>query len=199
MKFTPKTRKPISRTPSKIDIPRDVLEATKKDAPELQILASTWLSESFSPVERSNAFLGLASELKDPQFWQLFHASWTNFEAIDDILFEEELGKRRDGWEKSYLKPEDQKFYDSLSHEVTIYRGQDCDDLVGLDWTTDRDMATSFAKSNHDVTNARPFLIQGLIAKIDIAGAYISRGRGEIVIFDFSKDIDIVESGLITP
>lgn len=196
MKFTPKTRKPRSRTPRKIDIPKDILEAAKQDAPDFQNLASKWLIESFPPVERSNVFLGLAPELSDKQFWTLFHVSWADFETIDDILFEDELQKRRDGWEKSYLNPVDQKFYDGLPREVTIYRGQDCDDLVGLAWTTEKDIAISCAKGSQDVLNARPFLIQGLVAKIDIAGAYTL--RNEIIIYDFSSDVDVVESGLIT-
>ena len=179
--------------------PKDILEAAKQDSPDFQNLASKWLYESFSPVECSNAFLGLATELKDPQFWTLLHVCWTNFETIDDVLFEDELQKRRDGWEKSYFKREDQKFYESLPREITIFRGQDCDDLVGLAWTTDIDIAIAYAKSNHGVTNLRPFLIQGIIAKSDIAGAYCGHQKREILIYDFSNDVDVVESGLIDP
>lgn len=195
MKLATKKRKPKARPPIQVDIPQNVLDAVKAGALDIQNLASTWLIESFSPAERSNAFLGLAPALSNAQFWQLFHASWTDFEAIDDILFEDELGSRRDAWEKSYLKREDQKFYESLPREITIFRGQDCDDLVGLAWTTDRDIAISRAKGSHGVLNARPFLIRGLIAKTDVAGAYAP--QNEIIIYDFSKDVDIVESDLL--
>lgn len=192
-----KKRKPKVRPSPAVDIPHDLLAAVKIDATDFQIIASRWLQKSFQPAERQNAFLKLAPSLTASQFWRLFHTSWIAFEKIDHINLEEYLSKRRDSWEKSYLEPADAKFYDSLPREVTIFRGQDADDLVGLSWTTDKDIAIHFAKGHQDNLNARPFLIQAIIAKADIAGAYTNRGQCEILIYDFANDVDVIESDLI--
>ena len=193
-----KKRKPKVRSSPTFDIPHDLLAAAKIDAPDFQITAARWLQDGFQPVERQNAFLKLAPALTASQFWRLFHTSWIAFEKIDHINLEEYLSKRRDSWEKSYLKLEDQKFYESLPREITIYRGQDADDLVGLSWTTSRDVAISCAKGHSGILNARPFLIEAIVAKIDIAGAYTARNQSEIVIYDFANDVDVVSSDILT-
>jgi len=197
MKFGSKTRKYKAPPQATIDLPRELFNLAKIDAPDFLISASNWLSNSFQATERSDAFLRLAAELNDQQFWMLFHACWTTFEKIDELRFEDELNKRRDSWEKSYLRADDQKFYDSLPREVKIYRGQDADDLVGLSWTTSRDVAVSFAVGHRGILNARPFLIEVIIVKNDIAGAYTDRNQSEIVIYDFANDVDVVSSEIL--
>jgi hypothetical protein len=198
VKLALKKRKSKVRPSPPVDIPHDLLAAVKIDATDFQITASRWLQKSFQPAERQNAFLKLAPSLTDAQFWQLFHTSWITFEKIDHIKLEEYLSKRRDSWVKSYLQAQDQTFYDSLPREITIYRGQDADDLVGLSWTTSRDVAISCAKGHSGILNARPFLIEAIVAKIDIAGAYTARNQSEIVIYDFANDVDVVSSDILT-
>jgi len=199
MKFGSKTRKYRAPQLVKIAVPRELFNSAKIDAPDFLNTASNWLSNSFQATERSDAFLRLAAELNDQQFWMLFHGCWTTFEKIDELRFEDELNKRRESWEKSYLRADDQKFYDSLPLEVTIYRGQDADDLVGLSWTKSRDVAVSFAVGHRGILNARPFLIEAITIKSDIAGAYTDRNQSEIVIYDFANDVDVVSSEILKP
>ena len=199
MKLGSKTRKYKAPPPATIDLPKELFNLAKIDAPDLLISASNWLNDGFLATERSDAFLRLAAEVNDQKFWKLFHTSWTTFEKIDELRFEDELRKRRESWAKSYLQAQDQKFYDSLPREVTIYRGQYADDLVGLSWTTSRDVAISFAKGHRGILNERPFFIEGIIIKTDIAGAYTARNESEILIYDFSNDVDVVSSEILQP
>jgi hypothetical protein len=166
--------------------------------PNLVETISKHFCRYYGSRERGRYFIELAEYMNGEQFWRILHNEWSGFDAIDHFVMEQLLTSFASDWEADYLGAEDRAFYDSLPQIVTVYRGQNALSPIGLSWTTNFDIAKSFALGHRGYNCPNPIIIKASVAKQNIAGAYTDREESGILLFDTS-DADIIEKIDIQP
>lgn len=145
------------------------------------------LIRHFDKPERLPALFSIHKKLNDEEFWQCFHAIWTNTESA--FRFNREiramLTKRRlaSPYRLSTMDDEGRNF---IAKKITdnaplrIWRGCRRENQHGYSWTTDRDKAVWFACR---FGASKPLLIEGTISPEKIVAVYTERNENEIFVF----------------
>ena len=135
-----------------------------------------WLHERPYRIE---AFQEIEHLLSDTAYWKLLADIWTdtenqwqNYEEWKDLIGSER-GSRH------YLMNEEEfNLLQSLSDEVTIYRG--CQKGInenGLSWTLDKSKAEFFANR----LGKKGIVLEKKISKSDIIAVFTGRGESEVI------------------
>jgi hypothetical protein len=121
-------------------------------------------------------------------FWRWVAMTWSAFDAIPHSQYEQAFHRWGDYWSADFTRDTEyganRAFYDGLPDTgITIYRGQDEYDEAGLSWTTDMKVAQGFARGHRGLVKAKPTVLESVVAKKDIALAFVERNESEIVLF----------------
>lgn len=147
-----------------------------------------WLHER---PYRLDAFVNVADELDDAQYWSLLAHIWVDSENIWQNLALWQLSLRCDRPAREHFMDEtERRDFDALPEVLTVYRG--CSALVneqGLSWTLEADRAVWFAQR---FGPASPLVLTGQVAKCDVVGRLDGRGEQEIVVADADL-VDVVD------
>ena len=81
-----------------------------------------------------------------------------------------------------HLSEDDLAFYNALPDEITVYRGCDASRVYGLSWTTDLELAKSFARGHRGMSPPNPVIACGMAAKKDLLFATNDRGESEVLV-----------------
>ena len=137
-----------------------------------------WLHERPYRIE---AFQEIENLLSDTAYWKLLADIWTdtenqwqNYEEWKDLIGSER-GSRH------YLMNEEEfNLLQSLSDEVTIYRGwQKGINENGLSWTLDKAKAKMF--STRIALEGEPLVLEKKISKSDIIAVFTGRNESEVI------------------
>ncbi|MDB6179625.1 hypothetical protein PAF17_19360 [Paracoccus sp. Z330] len=134
-------------------------------------------------VERGGEFAGWAlydPEARHPDFWSVLREEWPSFDALAHDCFRRVLALHRQTWKQEADCPDRMKVYRGEPH------GMLTGSLVtkGLSWTTDREVAESFARGHRGVTPTYPLVWQAEVTRDDIAFTTNERGESEVVLFN---------------
>ncbi len=130
-------------------------------------------------------------------FWRWISLEFSGFDAIPHDRFERAFRRWRSYWSADFIRDTgdgaNRVFYDGLPDTgITVYRGQDEYDDAGLSWTTDMKVAQDFARGHRGLVKANPTVLEAVVAKKDIALAFVERNESEIVLFSpaFAEIVD---------
>jgi hypothetical protein len=138
-----------------------------------------------SSEQRLPLLLDLASRRPPQVFWPAFHEWWN---LCDDTwIWRADLLRRLRRHHARepgphYLSGDDRTCFDGLPDCLEVYRGCSKARIRGLSWTTDRDVAASFAVGHRGIRVPEPVIASAVIPKHAIFAAITARGEGEIVI-----------------
>lgn len=134
---------------------------------------------------RLDAFLGIADQLSDDEYWNLLGDIWTDTENLwqnYDEWHEALMAER--GAREQIMAPEERAFLDAQPDEFTIYRGYhtegDSGPLRGYSWTLSREKAEWFGKRR--AADMTPMLATATIRRDDVIAYFNERGEDEIVV-----------------
>lgn len=131
-------------------------------------------------------------------FWNVVTEAWPSFDAIPHEHFEEMFGlfmtapppaPREQPFDNAYHKRllKRIKIQPFPGYEtVTVYRGQDAAQLIGLSWSLDLEVAKGFA-SGFRYRNRNPVLLETQISVNDVAFICNDRGEQEVVLLNMPK------------
>lgn len=128
---------------------------------------------------RLDAFIQIADQLTDTEYWKLLGSIWTdtenqwqNLDKWDELL-------NSDRPQRQYLMTqEEDEFLRSLPDNVVIYRGcQKGLNQKGLSWTLKRDKAKFFANR----LGKRGIVLQRTISREQIVAVFLGRNEWEVV------------------
>jgi hypothetical protein len=135
---------------------------------------------------RIGAFMEIAHELSNKDYWFLLSDVWTDSENIWQNLEDwRELWNEVRPGKKYAMDATERKAFKRLPDEITIYRGI-CEGHVvnGMSWTLDREKAIWFAKRQaHD--NLPQVLLTVRTSKSNVHALLLGRNENEIVIDQF--------------
>lgn len=146
-----------------------------------------WLHER---PYRLDAFMSISDLLDDDNYWSLLADIWIDSENIWQNLdqWRQLFESTRSG---SPMTDEEEAALAAMPDPVPVYRGgvEDANEY-GLSWTTDRERAEWFAvrMTGDDEVGV---VLDGLVAKKDVAAYFMGRGESEIVVFDADL-VDVV-------
>lgn len=120
----------------------------------------------------------------DALMWQAFNLGWSTCDAVDAVALSL-LHLRFDradlhGWE--VLEGEDAIFYAGLPPNVTLYRGADGTREHGISWTTDLEIALSFANGHRGIAVPNPTVFTAMVDKSDIWSVSVERSESEVLV-----------------
>lgn len=131
---------------------------------------------------RYDAFLQIASDLTDEEYWRVLRYVWVDTENphewddIRDLFFDEQ---RRDT-RALFMTDEERAQLAAMGDEITVYRGFCMPGAEeGWSWTIDRERAEWFARRFAHRGEAQ--LAIGTIRKADVVAYLTDRGEDEIV------------------
>jgi hypothetical protein len=114
-------------------------------------------------------------------FWPVFQTIWPISDAtgrtalIGELLIEH--------FDDRELTGADAAFYDALPDEVEVWRGGNAtDEGSGFAWTTERDVALSFARGHRHIKWPEPTVWRGLVQKRDILTVCATRDEAEVLV-----------------
>lgn len=128
---------------------------------------------------RLDAFIQVADQLTDTEYWKLLGSIWTdtenqwqNLEKWDELL-------HSDRPQRQYLMNEEEdQLLRSLPAEVVVYRGcQKGQNETGLSWSLKRDKAEFFANR----LGKRGIVLQRTISREQIVALFMGRNEWEVV------------------
>lgn len=141
---------------------------------------AVWLHER---PYRLDAFMQIEDDLDDDYYWSLLADIWIDSENIWQNLdqWRQLFESTRSG---SPMTDEEEAALAAMPDPVPVYRGgvEDANEY-GLSWTTDRERAEWFAvrMTSDDEVGV---VLDGLVAKKDVAAYFMGRGESEVVVFD---------------
>lgn len=128
-------------------------------------------------------FLNWGRRLADTDgetFWGLLVEYWSIFDQIPHEEFAALFARFRGSTPRA-----------GIPDKVTVYRGQDLTALPGLSWTTDREVAYSFARGHRGIKNPNPAIMTLEVAAAEIAFLCDNRQESEVVLFEISRKGDL--------
>lgn len=149
---------------------------------------AVWLHER---PYRLDAFMSISDLLDDDNYWSLLADIWIDSENIWQNLdqWRQLFESTRSG---SPMTDEEEAALAAMPDPVPVYRGgvEDANEY-GLSWTTDRERAEWFAV-RMTADDEVGVVLDGLVAKKDVAAYFTGRGENEIVVFDADL-VDVVD------
>ena len=146
-----------------------------------------FLGRHYGSDKRPMAFLELYMKGRI-DFWPALYLSWSTFDAIPYNRFIKFMKDKTFRTPDVIAGPEDRSFYDALPKMITIWRGQDKLQRVGLSWTTDPDVARDFGTGKRYL-NPNPMLLSAKVRKTSVALTLTERGESEVVLFKVPSNI----------
>lgn len=110
---------------------------------------------------------------------QVNWSSCDNFHLHTPTLLEAFKASKMNATEHS--NEECKVWFDSLSDEITVFRGCERSNVQGLSWTTELDVAKNFASPNRGMSLIDPVIVSAVISKADAFFACNERNEFEIV------------------
>ena len=155
------------------------------------------------------AFVGIADEVKDKDYWSLLRGVWTRGEDVQPRDLWRKLLMRHPYDSAAIMTREEQVILDRLPNIIDIYRGSSNESYnEGFSFTLDEQRAEWFAhrytgpqgqliarfrlshfREDHEVT---PLLIRGTVEKKDILAYIDDRGEDEIIVLPENVKIEEV-------
>jgi hypothetical protein len=135
-----------------------------------------WL---FERPYRIEAFIKIADQLSDTDYWRVLSDIWIDTENQYAYLKEWKnlLGSKRPNRHYMMVEEED-NILRSLADEVTVYRGcQKSLNEDGLSWTLDKSKAKFFANR----FGKKGIILERKIPKSDIVAVLMGRGESEVI------------------
>jgi len=119
-------------------------------------------------------------------FWKNLIEHWSGFDLIPHEEFASLFDRFR-GYSPNANLPD----------RVTIYRGQNDGELLGLSWTTDFEVAKEFAKGHRGLKNALPIIFGLEVTRDKIAFLCNDREESEIVLFEIPSlsEVEVIWEG----
>lgn len=146
-----------------------------------------WLHER---PYRLDAFMQIEDDLDDDEYWSLLADIWIDSENIwqNTDQWRQLFESRRSG---SPMTDEEEAALAAMPDPIPVYRGgvEDANEY-GLSWTTDRERAEWFAV-RMTADDEVGVVLEGMVAKKDVAAYFTGRGENEIVVFDADL-VDVV-------
>jgi len=169
----------VIRAVGRSDLPlKDQAAAVEEAGRNLMMLDRPWRWWVLKGTLRRHADCGWV-------FWPLFLAWWDDGETKLTHGFASMLSRvvRNCGPAHNYMKPEDKSFFDALPEWVPVYRGtrRPSNNMNGISWTTDRDMAEWFARRYDGVDEGHGVLLSGRVRRSNIFAAFTERGESEVL------------------
>ena len=133
-----------------------------------------------SSTRRPAIVADFADTLEDNQgelFWAVVSIEWSTFDAIDHDKYFEHFQRFAN------TAPAQQVSYDQ--NEITIYRGQNLADWLGLAWTTEWEVARGFARGHRNVRVPEPAIYRAICPMSLVAFFNDERHESEVVILDW--------------
>lgn len=90
-----------------------------------------------------------------------------------------------------FLDGENKKFYDGLQEAVTIYRGAEPKRAFGMSWTTDIEVARTFATGHRGAQVGHGEIVEATILKSSILAVSQDRSESTVIVNPW----DVLESG----
>jgi hypothetical protein len=163
-------------------------------------LAIGHLTSRLNSQERPRELLDLIADDPAETFWPIFLTEWPHCDA--GWQYQGKLAKilRRVGPCPTGVYPRHAevggKFYASLPGRLTVYRGGDRSRIEGgISWTTDREVALSFAQGHRGVCPQSPVIATATIAKTDIFAAISDRSEQEIICIPKIETLEGLRNG----
>ena len=148
---------------------------------------AVWLHER---PYRLDAFMQIEDDLDDDDYWSILADIWLDSENIWQNLdqWRQLFESTRSG---SPMTDEEEAALAAMPDPIPVYRGgvEDANEY-GLSWTTDRERAEWFAV-RMTADDEVGVVLDGLVAKKDVAAYFTGRGEDEIVVFDADL-VDVV-------
>lgn len=118
----------------------------------------------------------------DRTFWRIFNFGWP---CCDDIWrhrakFRSRLKAR--GAAARFLERENLAFYHSLPPSVEIHRGCSIERVRGLSWTTDRSVASDFARGHRGIRVPNALVATTIIPEDQIFTVITDRGESGVIV-----------------
>lgn len=83
---------------------------------------------------------------------------------------------------RAFLTPEEHVWFGTLPDRFRVCRGCDVSRSGGLSWTTNREVALSFARGHRGVTFPNPVVLSGAVHKHDVLFATNDREEFEVLV-----------------
>lgn len=133
----------------------------------------------------------------DYDWMKLVQANWSSLDDFHEFTdrfseyfywhYKESPAGEIDRW----IIEDDKKWWSGLPEKFTVYRGCEKDRINGLSWTTDKKVASSFAKGHRMMRLNDPVIASIKITKADVYFATNDREEKEIVWDPTAKIQDI--------
>lgn len=158
------------------------LDSIEKAIKENDLSSYIWLHER---PYRINAFLFFTDNYKvtDKDYWELLRDVWVDSENIwqNKDLFKKLLTSKRKGSEY-FMNASENRFFDKLPEEFTIYRGyHENRNKNGFSYTLDKKIADWFSVRFTDASLYVPNVKEIVVKKKDVFAYINSRDEKEII------------------
>jgi hypothetical protein len=131
---------------------------------------------------RLNVMLRCLNRAPPEVFWPVFLKAWPN---CDGTWAQKErlLARlRRQGSGVDHLPERTREWLGTLQYPITIYRGCSRGRSRGLSWTTDRDVALSFAREHRGMAVPDAVIVTAMVSKADVFAAFLERDESELLV-----------------
>lgn len=150
--------------------------------------ADRYLLRHCNSTERPQCVLNMIPLLfpsgSEPEFWVWIARKWPLFDLIPHTKFRNVFRKFRHAWSPDCLPDAARSRYASLPAKMVVYRGQCASrPVTGLSWTTELEVARSFAVGHRGINNRWPSMFRATVLKKNVAMALEARSEAEIVLF----------------
>jgi hypothetical protein len=136
-------------------------------------------------TSRLSVMLKLLANAPAEVFWPVFLVNW----PVCDETWNQRNALRSLSRKKAVLAPavdyydsDARTFFDSLPNVVTIYRGCSRNRWRGISWTTDEDVAASFAHGHRSIPVPDPVIITADIPREWILAVSVDRDESEVIV-----------------
>lgn len=129
----------------------------------------------FGSHERAGPLADVLSTLSGELFWRVLYDNWQTCDAMGPQtakLLSILVNENRAGHFSNFMPSETADWYADLPEELVIYRGASALAMRGLSWTTDRDVATQFARGHRGILVYMPTIFTAKISKEFVLAAF---------------------------
>jgi hypothetical protein len=140
-------------------------------------------------ADRLNVMLRCLNRAAPEVFWPVFLKAWP---SCDGTWAQKErlLARlRRQGSGVDHLPEQTREWLGTLPQSITIYRGCSRSRSRGLSWTTDRDVALSFALGHRGLQVPNAVIVTALVSKANVFAAFLDREENEVLVEPSSLEI----------
>lgn len=171
----------------------NVLYEQKRRAAVAALRGNEWGSYVFLHERpyRMQAFLEIAEDLPNDEYWSLLRQMWTdteNFYFYRDAWIEL-LSRDVPGFRQHFMDDDERQKFDSLPSVVKAYRGvSSAEGFTGLSWSFDRSKALWFAKryggvdDPESVDGPKGYVLTAEVPKSAVMACVLSRSEDEAII-----------------